>query len=62
MDDSLKWRLRNHSIIKGTLLGNIRNDSEIEPGLWHIWMSLFDLICLLLCANSGDNRVPALEE
>jgi hypothetical protein len=62
VDDTLKRRVGDHSLVECTFLGNVLDDGKVELILAEIWVCLLNLVGLLLRANSCHHRVPPGKE
>lgn len=62
MDDALKRRVRDNSLVECTFLSNVLDNSKVKLVLAQIRECLLDLVGLLLGANSCHHGVAAGEE
>lgn len=62
MKYGLKWRIRNHSLIKRSFLSNVLYDGKVKLVLADIWICLLDFVGFRLGPNSGHYGMATLEK
>ena len=61
MNDGLEWWIGDDGLLECIELCNVLDNGKVELVLADIWVGLLDLVCLLLRADSGDDRVATGE-